>query len=730
MNKENLYLTEASKETKEYIETQVNSAIGLLVKDKKQLIKARKCYYGQRDEGEFAYIEDMYGIESATSIPVIPLVSRHINSLLGTLESRRFAPKIYCRDTHTLKKIAEQKEEYVKEKEYGILKKNLMNNINQAFYDELGVSEDIEAMRSNLDSDFVSSFELVAQDFLEMVQNNAEIDLSTKRIELFREYLIYGSCFYRVRAYNEEEIPEVEVLCGEDVFIEENPNSAFYNKSTRAVVRKFMTQQDFFEKYGQYLSKADIKDIKQPSYNPYETDSFYFSKNPGSLGTRADVGITINGLENREDPGRLLTVYEVEWLDSNPVEIDDDTFYRTDRYFAVKVGDKIISFGKDEYAPRSVHRPLQTTLSINGISNRTKKGEPYSLVIACLPLQNKYDLVHYLLEHTMVNSGVKGQIIDFSLIPEHLGDTPEERLLSFLALRKQGSMLIDTSSEGDLTAMNTIFNGFDDSLQASSIQGLQLISTIIEDTCSGITGVFRELLQAAEERDAVANVEVGIRQSAVITKPLFSANDKIMSCMTLDIINGYRVAYKNGISGSITMDDGSLKVFTADPVNYSFTDYGMGIWDSDEQIQALEKLKGLAAEFIKTGQADMSLIVEIMNANSVSKLQKIVDKHLSVKKQAQEQVSQLTQQLEQMQQQMQQMEQEANKIQQQYDVLNKRNIDLEEFKVKKDLEIKEKQVNDQEKFNADKVEIEKSKLELEKVQLYDNNPYNDKVKYS
>jgi len=54
-----------------------------------------------------------------------------------------------------------------------------------------------------------------------------------------------------------------------------------------------------------------------------------------------------------------------------------------------------------------------------------------------------------------------------SALPAWLGDTPEDRLLKYLGYRKMGLSPLDTSQEGDPNALNTIYNGFDDTLQNS-----------------------------------------------------------------------------------------------------------------------------------------------------------------------------------------------------------------------------------------------------------------------
>jgi hypothetical protein len=71
-----------------------------------------------------------------------------------------------------------------------------------------------------------------------------------------------------------------------------------------------------------------------------------------------------------------------------------------------------------------------------------------------------------------------------------------------LAYKKAGIQWIDTTQEGrndnGNAPMNTIFNGFDDTLKAQAVQAIELAIQSVEQTTSSITGVFRERLNGIE----------------------------------------------------------------------------------------------------------------------------------------------------------------------------------------------------------------------------------------
>ena len=67
-----------------------NKAISELVYDKTRLRKAYNYYNCKRDQEQFKYLEDNYGIGQPTSVEFIPLIKKHIDALVGEYLDRMF----------------------------------------------------------------------------------------------------------------------------------------------------------------------------------------------------------------------------------------------------------------------------------------------------------------------------------------------------------------------------------------------------------------------------------------------------------------------------------------------------------------------------------------------------------------------------------------------------------------------------------------------------------------
>lgn len=79
----------------------------------------------------------------------------------------------------------------------------------------------------------------------------------------------------------------------------------------------------------------------------------------------------------------MWTVYEVEWI-----EVDYKTGIQT-RHEGVRIGEEIyITRGESEYIVRTKDNPRKCRLSVNGLFLLDKNGDPNSIIIKTMDLQD------------------------------------------------------------------------------------------------------------------------------------------------------------------------------------------------------------------------------------------------------------------------------------------------------------------------------------------------------
>jgi hypothetical protein len=237
-----------------------------------------------------------------------------------------------------------------------------------------------------------------------------------------------------------------------------------------------MTRNQILNKYGKDLTKKDVEDIKELWLDHLDvTNSYYMRYISTAAGVPATDGIRAGEEVSPGFPERpyyrydnnLIPVYEVEW-----VETDND--FVMQRYSTIRIGEEIyILKGKDENVPRTVDNPTHCTINLNGVHFLNRDGTPYSLMLACMSIQDKYDLTCFYRDKLIANSGSTGDWLNMPTLPAFLGDSMPERITKWLAYKKQGIGLIDTSQEGQLNTgqspLNTMFNGFDDTVKGQAV---------------------------------------------------------------------------------------------------------------------------------------------------------------------------------------------------------------------------------------------------------------------
>lgn len=715
----------------------IDRAINELVYEKTSIIKAYNYYHGKRDPEQFRHLEENYGIGTPTSVEFIPLVRKHIDVLIGEYLTIPVMPKISCKDKETLSNIHRDRQKLINDAIVAELKKHLTNTVyaapGQQVATDTEVQKQLEVLQEDLNRNFISNYEIAAQHIIEYAMQSRNIDFSNKRKTILTDLLVSGTCYYRVKPTQSKTSPELVILNPINTFIDRNPESPYLKKSQRAVAREYLNKHQILSRFGKELSKDDLEVLESmEAYSQDGSTTTYLRSYDTVTGNNLTDGV-LGGFEvtpllpferNTSKYYRLYPVYTVEWIQSDK----EDGEYVSNRYEGIRIGTSIyIPKGKVEDVTRSIDEPNECDLSINGIFYADRNGDPLSLILATANLQDKFDVLNFYRDNVIAESGSVGDWIDIAYLPKIMGSDLTERLMKWKAYKKQGLAIIDSSQEG-LPPMNTTFGGFDDTIKLATVQAIDLAIQRIEDTTSTITGVFREKLGGIEQRDAVSNVQVGVRQSSYITKQYYQIMDLMTREILIDILNTSKVVYKKGISGNLVLGENLSKIFTALPEHYSFTDFDIHILDNSNFKIDQETIKQLSTEFTKAGMVDPEVILEMVGEKSLTKTKSDVLTALSKKKQETNQLGQLDQQVKQLDQQLKQVSGEAQKLQQEVEKLNAEKLKLEQDRLQFEKELgwyKERSLNS---FNESKLEFEKQRVQLEGAQLLDENSRNDEIK--
>ena len=722
----------------ERLQDLTDKAITELVYPKLELQKAYDYYAGKLRTEDYRYLEENCGIGNATKVEFIPLIKKHVDALIGEYLGTPILPKVSCKDSRTISNIERDKQLKITEEVFKFLKGKLKNSILGFMDGKDIVDHDIEQQLNKLIEDintnFISEYEIAAQNVIEYIMQSRSTDIINKLRHLLLDILITGYSFYKVKSTPNKNNVEIEVLNPLNTFIDRNPNSPYVRDSYRVVCRKWMTKSQILNEYGRELSKEDLKTIEDEWTVSMQDYSSHYIVNIPHNGLPATNGI-LAGQEvvpgyptdfQFDRYAKFIPVYEVEWL-----ETDKD--FVMFRYKTVRIGESIyILHGKDEDVRRSIDNPSYCGLSVNGIYFLNRTEQPYSLVLACAPLQMRYNVLFFLRDSIIANSGTVGEFLDVSLLPSFLGGDLTERIQKWMAYRKAGTAFLDSSQEGRVgngqAPLNTIFNGYDDSIKGQTIQAFQMAIQSIEDTCSSITGVFRERLNGIEQRDAVTNIKQGVNNSFIVTKQYFVQMDLITNEILLDALNEAKVVYKNGLTGTIVLGEKYQRIFTALPEHFTLSDYDIHITTSTDVMKDMEQIKAVIPDFIRSGSLAPDIIFEALTCKSLSDLKYKVQKAMAKQKEENNQIQQLTQQGQQMEQQLKEAQKQLQEAQNKIQQLNEAKMQLEQQKLKMDTEIAWYKAKTERTWKDREMDNDQKRVDVEIMQLHDGNPYNDKVR--
>ena len=204
--------------------------------------------------------------------------------------------------------------------------------------------------------------------------------------------------------------------------------------------------------------------------------------------------------------------------------------------------------------------------------------------------------------------------------------------------------------------------------------------------------------------------------------------DLIVNEMLLDSLNLAKVVYKNGLKGTIILGDKYQKVFTALPEYFTLTDHDIRIITSTDIVKDLEQIKTLIPEFVKSGGLPPDIIIEAITSKSIPDLKYKVRKAMQIQKDENNQIQKMAQQIEQLQQQLQQASQELQKSQKKVEQLNQAKLQLEQQDLAKKYQLEWFKAKTEKAYSEATAEEQKRRTEVELAQLYDGNPYNDKIR--
>jgi hypothetical protein len=735
---EDVHLSEKDKSSKEYLQASMNHWVSSLVHDKSYMKTYRDYYNGVRNNKDFEYLTDNYGIGTPTALKFTNIIKPRVDSLVSQITDDNFTYTVSCTDDKTLDLIQEEK----KNKKLKEINEALDSFSNSILSSKKSITQ--SDYRSNLaritkkyETNYLSDFEVAAQKVCSYFERSNELGIRQKLITLATDLIVVGECYWRVYFTKYGSDPKLEIIKPENFFHNKSTNTPFLDTTDAVVRREYLTHKEVVRKFGKFLSKDDLTEMFGDRYmtmssrnlnSGLDLELYYGEDNPQLQDRHYSTAYTVETLH-------------IEWKVTNESDLDDEerasyqtidsgfnnepksTSRREDLYEGTRIGGKwFVNCGKVENTPRSSNDPEAVEFTYGGICNNDRAGKPFSIVGSLKDIQDTYDLIIFYRDNLVANSGVSGDRINLAGIPKALGNNFMDRLFKFIALKKNGVELIDPTEPGAQLFQH--YGSFNNTLDGRAVDSIESLLRFIEHQADIAAGTTQQMLGQIAEREAIGNVKIGLHQSLLINQVLFglfrSAHTNVMS----KLLKSSQVSYQEGKKISYVAGTESY-VFGILPEKFSYTDYALSIGYASKDTQKLLELKALAKELVSNQMVDPDVITKIMLSDSITEIQRLITQNWLEKKEESMGLSKANSIIEQMEDQIKQLEGELTNAKQQLEAstggdkgLKIKELELKQFEIERKLEIEGKKVKDANDYQDKKIDLDKERVQLEREQLY------------
>lgn len=740
-----VFLSPTEKLKEEYFADMADFYIASLVRTKAHITSARNYYSSTRDELDFQFLEDIYGMQNPIDLGFTNIIKPRVDALVGLSLLSEPDFRVSYTDADTIKAAKEERVE----KLLAELKTELGRTIvqNRATIADSpngkaptvggggdtpteGVKDCLKKITEKYGENYKSSYEIAAQHILNLIQSDADIDLANIKKEMSKDYFSTGEAYSRERYMGEGKDPKKEHVRPEYVFTNRPKYERDLKNTDVVVTHKRVSVHNVIKELGNIITKEQAEELFT-AYANLSSDIDLLNGPPDVMitsptGDQMDhVGLKTGYSNNTSGlTGDLVHFYHVEWLASSRIpDGNGGHVYREDRYECYRVGTLMHIGGRrcDE-APRRRDTPWKTTLSYKGLINASPNGVIESMVNSMREIQDLYDIMMFFRNNTAANSGVSGSRVNVAAIPKALGKKFMDRLTKWVTLRKQGLELIDPTEEGASAFQH--YGDFNASLDANAINAVNAILESLTVQADIISGVPRQVLGIIEQRDAVENVKVGINQVSVLSLEMFRDIDRCLNSGMQETLDNYKWAYRNMPKEGVYHNGFGMVPFIVSPTQFSLTDYLVRVVSSGIENAKLIKIQALATELIKAGAIETDVLVEVMNKKSVHEVEHVLKIAIARKKEEMASIQKMQDAMDQQKAEIDKLTAEIARLENNASQASKERLELDRTIAKneeqlrsRDLTIQENKNKADNKIQEAEIVLKKETVALEKEQL-------------
>lgn len=466
--------------------------------------------------------------------------------------------------------------------------------------------------------DFV---EQVAQKVLKRLFKVYKIE--QKSLKNFISWVVTGKQYYFVRHMQGARRPEFEALNTFKVYFPQDESVDYVQYGQWVAIKEYLTISQILDTYGAELKADEIKTLKSlsPRMTDFEKAQFLATSTDGAIlvtnqpyaGVQQPTGIavwkvfwrsprkvhikktpreTAPGIENFFT--HILSEQELHEKHRNRIKPEKreklEIRYVDDIYCGIIIGDNIfIDRGIEECVLRPEDNPSVALLPVIGPTFSSFTNKPYSLIAVTEDANELYAIINYHKELLLAASGVRGQVINLSLIPEDM--TPEEHRY----YKKLGAYYVETVKKTGGRPLDMTFNqytNFDDSVPPV-IQFFDVMLNNLDVTIGLLMGITPAAMgQVVTPVEHAKTFQLSQEQTSLITEIIFAENDEILRQAVEALLNlTLKYCWKEGIMLELHDKAEGLEFVNIPPNLFAETDLAVHLEHSLKDEADLAQLK-------------------------------------------------------------------------------------------------------------------------------------------
>jgi len=700
------------KKTQKWGEECVEAALGLIgiydhTRRSSRFKKKRNydLYNGQFDKKDLEYVTDPLGLGGVAELPATlqyyDIVSPIFNLLFGEEAKRKFSYVVRSINEDAITSKEEEMQNAVVDMFAGLINQYrdqaTQENPN-ATPEQLSnsIPENLKRLEKYFSYDFQDMNESVAHKLLNFLEK--DLDLKTMFRQGWEDALIAGEEIYNIEQVAQE--PSARRVNPLEFYCLLPHNSDYVDDADVIVEDTFMSLNTIIDNYYEDLTSAQIDKLEKEQGMRGSMDSQSVLNYPPpeklyiqDLDPNSDAS---SNLFNYYDQDGNIRVTKITWRSMRKIGkltyIDElglrqETIVNESYKIDAEAGEEIeyiwvgeywegTKIGENTYInirPKRQQFRRMDNLSVCksgyvGTVYNANNSQSVSLMDRLVPWVYLYITLWYRLELAISSNQGKIALIDLSLVPD---GWEVEKWMYYAQSMKFG--FVDSFNEGkkgqstgklagNISTQNKVLDMETGNFIQQHIQLLEFVESKVQS----LSGVTRQRLGSITSSELVGTTERAVQQSSHITEKWYEIHNHTKVRVLQTLLDVSKDVYK-GKSKKFQYVTDNLATMTFNLMGdqFGYSEYGVFVSNSMQDLQALEALKSLTQAALQNDKMSISDVISIYNSSSLSDIRNKIEQS---EKEAEARQQQMQQQQMQMQEQQLQAQAQLEQQKMQFDL--------------------------------------------------------------